>query len=387
MARHFRLHPTLYSDVMRITIERASFLKALNHVQSVVERRNTIPILSNVLLHAEKGRLSLTATDLDIEVVESADADVVRHGATTASAHTLYDIVRKLPDGAQVQLEFGEGDGRLTLSAGRSRFQLQALPREDFPSMAAGNLPHKCSLAAESLAELIDKTRFAVSTEETRYYLNGIYLHALTEKNKTLLRAVATDGHRLARYELAAPKGAAEIPGIIIPRKTVNELRKLLEDFEDAVEITVSDTKIRFVLGTVTLTSKLIDGTFPEYQRVIPTGNDKLLEVVRDELKEAVDRVSTVSTEKSRAVKFNLENGRLTLSVVSPEAGTATEELVIEYKAAPIEIGFNARYIMDILERIEGAKANFLFSDAGSPTLVRDSEGEAALYVLMPMRV
>jgi DNA polymerase III subunit beta len=372
---------------MRITIERASLLKALNHVQSVVERRNTIPILSNVLLHAEKGRLSLTATDLDIEVVESVGADVVRGGATTASAHTLYDIVRKLPDGAQVQLEFGEGDGRLTLSAGRSKFQLQALPREDFPTMAAGTLPHKFSLPSADLAELIDKTRFAVSTEETRYYLNGIYLHAQGEKNKVFLRAVATDGHRLARFELAAPKGANEIPGVIIPRKTVNEVRKLIEDIEDAVEVSISDTKIRFVLGSVTLTSKLIDGTFPEYQRVIPTGNDKVLEVVRDELKEAVDRVSTVSTEKSRAVKLNLEKGKLTLSVVSPEAGTATEELLLDYKAPSIEIGFNARYIMDILERIEGAKAIFLFSDAGSPTLVRDSEGDAALYVLMPMRV
>jgi len=372
---------------MRITIERASLLKALNHVQSVVERRNTIPILSNVLLNAEKGKLSLTATDLDIEVVESVSADVVRGGATTASAHTLYDIVRKLPDGAQVQLEFGEGDGRLTLAAGRSRFQLQALPREDFPTMAAGTLPHKFSLPSADLAELIDKTRFAVSTEETRYYLNGIYLHAQGEKSKTFLRAVATDGHRLARFELPAPKGSSEIPGVIIPRKTVNEVRKLLEDFEDAVEISISDTKIKFAIGTVTLTSKLIDGTFPEYQRVIPSGNDKVLEVVRDELKEAVDRVSTVSTEKSRAVKLNLEKGKLTLSVVSPEAGTATEELLIEYKAAPIEIGFNARYIMDILERIEGAKAIFLFSDAGSPTLVRDSEGDAALYVLMPMRV
>ena len=372
---------------MRITIERASLLKALNHVQSVVERRNTIPILSNVLLNAEKGKLSLTATDLDIEVVESVSADVVRGGATTASAHTLYDIVRKLPDGAQVQLEFGEGDGRLTLAAGRSRFQLQALPREDFPTMAAGTLPHKFSLPSADLAELIDKTRFAVSTEETRYYLNRIYLHAQGEKSKTFLRAVATDGHRLARFELPAPKGSSEIPGVIIPRKTVNEVRKLLEDFEDAVEISISDTKIKFAIGTVTLTSKLIDGTFPEYQRVIPTGNDKVLEVVRDELKEAVDRVSTVSTEKSRAVKLNLEKGKLTLSVVSPEAGTATEELLIEYKAAPIEIGFNARYIMDILERIEGAKAIFLFSDAGSPTLVRDSEGDAALYVLMPMRV
>ncbi len=372
---------------MRITIERASLLKALNHVQSVVERRNTIPILSNVLLHAEKGALSLTATDLDIEVVESVSADVVRGGATTASAHTLYDIVRKLPEGAQVQLEHGEGDGRLTLSAGRSKFQLQALPREDFPQMSAGSLPHKFSIGAGDLSELIDKTRFAVSTEETRYYLNGIYLHAHQEKNKTFLRAVATDGHRLARYEMQAPKGAAEIPGIIVPRKTVNEIRKLLEDLDGNVDLQVSDTKIKFNLGGVTLTSKLIDGTFPEYQRVIPSGNDKVLEVVRDELKEAIDRVSTVSTEKSRAVKLNLEKGKLTLSVVSPEAGTATEELLIDYKAAAIEIGFNARYIMDILERVDGAKAIFLFSDAGSPTLVRDSEGEAALYVLMPMRV
>lgn len=253
--------------------------------------------------------------------------------------------------------------------------------------MASGTLPHKFLLPSAELAELIDKTRFAVSTEETRYYLNGIYLHAQPEKSKTFLRAVATDGHRLARFELAAPKGATEIPGIIIPRKTVNEVRKLLEDFDEPVEVSISDTKIKFSLGSVTLTSKLIDGTFPEYQRVIPSGNDKVLEVVRDELKEAVDRVSTVSTEKSRAVKLNLEKGRLVLSVVSPEAGTATEELLIEYKAAPIEIGFNARYIMDILERIEGDKAIFLFSDAGSPTLVRDSDGDAALYVLMPMRV
>jgi DNA polymerase-3 subunit beta len=372
---------------MRITIERASFLKSLNHVQSVVERRNTIPILSNVLLHADKGKLSLTATDLDIEVVESVVADVMRPGATTAPAHTLYDIVRKLPEGSQVQLDFGEAEGRLTLSAGRSRFQLQALPREDFPAMSAGQLPHKFSLSTAELIALIDKTRFAVSTEETRYYLNGIYIHAQSEKGKTLLKAVATDGHRLARYELGAPKGAAEIPGIIVPRKTINELRKLLDDSDGDVEIGVSDTKIKFGIGALTLTSKLIDGTFPEYQRVIPSGNDKVLEVVRDELKDAVDRVSTVSSEKSRAVRLNLEKGRLTLSVVSPEAGTATEELVIDYSNTPIEIGFNARYIMDILERIDGAKATFLFSDAGSPTLVRESDSDAALYVLMPMRV
>jgi DNA polymerase-3 subunit beta len=372
---------------MRITIERASFLKSLNHVQSVVERRNTIPILSNVLLHADKDKLSLTATDLDIEVVETVDADVSRPGATTVSAHMLYDIVRKLPDGSQIQLEFSEADGRLLLSAGRSRFQLQALPKDDFPTMAPGPLPHKFSLSTPELVSLIDKTRFAVSTEETRYYLNGIYLHAMNEKGKVLLKAVATDGHRLARFELPAPKGAAEIPGIIIPRKTISEIRKLLEDSETEVEVSVSDTKIRFSLSSLTLTSKLIDGTFPEYQRVIPTGNDKQLEINRDDLKGAVDRVSTVSSEKTRAVRLSLEKGKLELKVVSPEAGTASEELVVDYKHAPIEIGFNARYIMDILERIEGESALFLFSDAGSPTLVRESDGDAALYVLMPMRV
>lgn len=372
---------------MRITIERASFLKSLNHVQSVVERRNTIPILSNVLLHADKGKLSLTATDLDIEVVETVDADVSRPGATTVSAHMLYDIVRKLPDGSQIQLEFVDTDGRLLLSAGRSRFQLQALPKDDFPTMAPGPLPNKFFLSTPELVSLIDKTRFAVSTEETRYYLNGIYLHSLTEKGKTLLKAVATDGHRLARFELPAPKGAADIPGIIIPRKTISEIRKLLEDSEAEVEISVSETKIRFALSSLTLTSKLIDGTFPEYQRVIPTGNDKLLEVSRDELKGAVDRVSTVSSEKTRAVRLTLEKGKLELRVVSPEAGTASEELAVDYSHAPIEIGFNARYIMDILERIDGSTATFLFSDAGSPTLVRESDGDAALYVLMPMRV
>jgi DNA polymerase-3 subunit beta len=372
---------------MRITIERASFLKSLNHVQSVVERRNTIPILSNVLLQAREGKLSLTATDMDIEVVETVDADVARAGATTVSAHTLYDIVRKLPEGAQVQLEFAEADGRLVLSAGRSRFQLQALPKDDFPAMPPGTLPHMFKLSVPELIALIDKTRFAVSTEETRHYLNGIYLHAHGEKGKVLLKAVATDGHRLARFELPAPKGANELTGVIIPRKAINEVRKLLEDADSEVEISLSDTKVRFQLASLTLTSKLIDGTFPDYQRVIPTGNDKALEVNRDELKAAVDRVSAVASEKTRAVRLNIDKGKLVLSVVSPEAGTATEEIPVSYQHPAMEIGFNARYILDILERIDGETAVFLFSDPGSPTLVRESEGNAALYVLMPMRV
>ncbi len=375
---------------MKITLERSALLKSLNHVQSVVERRNTIPILSNVLLDAAKGRLSLTATDLDIEIVESLAADVTRPGATTASAHMLYDIVRKLPDGAQVQIELLPDSGRITLSAGRSRFQLGALPREDFPAMTAGSLPHSFSVAATDLKRLIDKTRFAISNEETRYYLNGIYLHAAKGKDGVFLRAVATDGHRLARFDLAAPAGAEAMPGVIVPRKTVQEVRKLIDDADGEVEIAVSDTKIRFAFGDAVVTSKLIDGTFPDYQRVIPTGNDKPLFVDRAAFQEAVDRVSTVASDRTRAVKMTIEEGRVTLNVVNPEQGSASEELVADFASDGFDIGFNAKYLMDIAAALNGDQAQFLFADAGSPTIVRDA-GEkadaATLYVIMPMRV
>src|SRR5947207_7023145 len=285
---------------MKITVERGAFLKALSHVQSVVERRNTIPILSNLMIEAAKGRLRLTATDLDIEIVEFLAADVLRNGAATAPAHMLYDIVRKLPEGAQVQAEVltSEG-GRLVVSSGTVRFELACLPKEDFPQMAAGSLPHKFRLSVEDLKRLIDKTKFAISTEETRFYLNGIYLHATKDGKARALRAVATDGHRLARFELDLPEGASDMPGVIVPRKAVTEVRRLLDDADDAVELSLSDTKIQFVSGSVELTSKLIDGTFPDYQRVIPSGNDKVLSLDSKEFSHSVDRVSTISADKT----------------------------------------------------------------------------------------
>lgn len=372
---------------MKITIERGTLLKSLNHVQSVVERRNTIPILSNVLIKAADGQLTLTATDLDIEVQEAVDADVAQSGATTASAHTLYDIVRKLPDGAQIELATGQEDGRLTLTSGRSNFQLQALPMEDFPVMTTGTLSNSFEMQADALLRLIHKTRFAISTEETRYYLNGIYLHAVTDGQTPALRAVATDGHRLAQVEHALPAGAEEMPGIIVPRKTVLELQKLLDGQLGLVSVGVSETKIRFEFDTIILTSKLIDGTFPDYGRVIPAANDKMLSVDGKRFAEAVDRVSTISTEKSRAVKLHLDNGRLTLAVSNPDSGSATEELAVTYSETPLEIGFNARYLLDIMGQLDGEEASFALADSGSPTLVRDSEDANALYVLMPMRV
>jgi DNA polymerase-3 subunit beta len=371
---------------MKLTIERAALLRALGHVQSVVERRNTIAILSNVLLKAADGQLSLSATDMDIEMVSSVPAQGVKSGGTTVPAHTLYDIVRKLPEGAQVSLEDGD-KGQVGLRSGRSTFTLACLPVADYPQMAGGDLGHNFALSAADLKRLIDRTRFAISTEETRYYLNGIYLHAAKSDGVAMLRAVATDGHRLARMELPLPDGAAGMPGVIVPRKAVNELRKLLEEMDQEVSVSLSDTKIRFAFGATVLTSKLIDGTFPDYDRVIPTGNDKTLDVRRKEFAEAVDRVSTISTEKSRAVKLTLERNNLTLSATSPENGTASEEIEVGYAAASLEIGFNSRYLLDIAEQIEGENARFMLADAASPTVVRDAADGSALYVLMPMRV
>ena len=373
---------------MKINVERGAFLKALSHVQSVVERRNTIPILSNVMLEAGKSALKLTATDLDIEIVESLPADILRNGFATAPAHMLYDIVRKLPDGAQVQVELltSEG-GRLAVSAGHSRFELACLPKEDFPQMTAGALPHRFRLAADDLKRIIDKTRFAISTEETRYYLNGIYMHAAKDAKPAVMRAVATDGHRLARFELELPDGAAQIPGVIVPRKTVGELRKLLDDADGAIEISLSDTKIQFSFNGVELTSKLIDGNFPPYERVIPTGNDKVLALDAKEFSQSVDRVSTISADKTRAVKLNVGKDKVTLSVVNPESGTATEDVGATYSAAGMEIGFNARYLLDITGQIGGKEVRFLLSDAGSPAIIEDAEDARTLYVLMPLRV
>ena len=353
----------------------------------VVERRTTIPILSNVLVRAEEGRLRLKATDLDLEVTEDVAADVAQTGGTTLPAHVLHDIVRKLPDGAQVTLDMSGDATQVVLRSGRSRFQLQCLPESDFPDLTTGDLPFQFRLAASQVKLLIEKTQFAISTEETRYYLNGIYLHAMEVDGVRMLRVVSTDGHRLARVQIPAPEGSDGMPGVIIPRKAVSEIQKLIEDPNATVTVGLSATKIRFDFGGVVLTSKLIDGTFPDYGRVIPAGNDKILIVERVPFAAAVDRVSTISAERGRAVKLALADGKLTLSVTNPDSGSATEELDVEYDAAPLDIGFNARYLLDITAQLDSDTALLKLADPGSPTLVQDEEGAPALYVLMPMRV
>lgn len=372
---------------MKVTIERTALLRALGHVHRVVERRTTIPILANVLIGAEDGELLLKATDLDLEITEKAPAEAAQRGATTLPAHTLYDIVRKLPEGAQISLEETGEQGQLTLLSGRARFSLQTLPQSDFPEVTSGEFSHKFALAPAELKRLIEKTQFAISTEETRYYLGGIFMHVAEVDGVSLLRAVATDGHRLARLELPAPSGAIGMPGVILPRKAVAEVLRLLEDAQGEVIVEVSVNKMRFAFGEALLTTKLIDGTFPDYARVIPAGNDKRLTVERETFAKAVDRVSTISSERGRAVKLSVSTGKVVLSVTNPDQGSAMEELEADYDSAPLDIGFSSRYLLDILNQLDSDTTLFLLADPGSPTLILDRDGASALYVLMPMRV
>ena len=375
---------------MKLTIERSTLLSSLAHVQSVVERRNTIPILANVRIDAQgSDRLRLTATDMDLAVVDEADAAVEQEGAVTTTALTLYDIVRKLPDGAQVSMNLdGSDGGQLDLVSGRSRFRLSCLPIAEFPVMADDDLPHSFELPRDHLRRLIDKTRFAISTEETRYYLNGIHLHkAEDQEGIARLRAVATDGHRLSCADAPLPEGAADVPAVIVPRKTVAEVRKLTDDGDEPVSVALSETRIRFEVGAAQLTSKLIDGSFPDYERVIPRGNQNVMTVANGSFAEAVDRVSSISTDRSHAIKLSIRSGAVTLTANSPDTGTATEELDAEYGAEPLDIGLNARYVLDVSGQIESDSIRFFFGDAGSPSLVQDTGDSGALHVIMPLRV
>ena len=374
---------------MKFSIDKSALLTALQHVHSVVERRNTIPILSNVLIEAKEDGVYLTATDMDIAVIEKIDlekSEVMQLGTITTSAQMLYDIVRKLPENIKVEL-LSEKNDRLGIKASSSSFALNCLAAEDFPSISQEDFKYTFSLDANDLIRLIDKTSFAMSLEETRYYLNGIYLHAIKDADGDKLRTVSTDGHRLSRVDMNIPKGANEIPGVIVPRKTIMEIRKLLEDHTDTIELSLSDNKIRLSFSNVILTSKLLDGTFPDYSRVIPEQNDKTVTISNQLLSEAVDRVSTVSTDKTRAIKVNISKGNLVISATNPDKGSASESLDINYDGEEVEIGFNSKYVLDVARQIKGNEVIIKLSDSVSPTLVYDKDDKDVLFVLMPMRV
>ena len=372
---------------MKASIEQTELFRAMGRVQSIVERRTTIPILSNVLIEAREDEIFLRTTDLDIEVLDKVKAVVEIPGALTVGANTLHEIVKKLPDGSMIQLIGDAGSGQLEISSSRSRFFLSTLPKEDFPIMASEEYENEFHITARVIRRLFDKSKFAMSSEETRYYLNGVYMHPCQEEGKNFLRAVATDGHRLAQIDAEIPDGMESFAGVIVPKKTVSELRMVLESENAEISVSVSPNKIRFSNETVTLTSKVVDGTFPDYKRVIPLNNEKKLQVNAREFSKAVDRVSTVSSDRSRAVKLSLSSGKLHLSVNSPENGKAEDELFVDYADQELEIGFNARYLQELTSQVDGERVEFSFNSSGDPALMRDVDDIGAMYVVMPMRV
>lgn len=371
---------------MKFVVQKSAIASVLGHASRVVEKRNTIPILSNVLIHADGRNVNVKATDLDLEISLMFEADIEVAGGTTVPAALFYDVIRKMPDKADITVELKSDNQTMTVTCGRSRFSLQCLPMSDFPDLTAGKFSHTFDIDTALFRSIIQKTHFAISTEETRYYLNGIYLQTMSHNGRDILRGVATDGHRMSYSAMPAPDGAMGMPGIIIPRKAVGELQKLLEDAKTAT-LSVSDNKLRLEIGTLILTSKLIDGTFPDYQRVIPSENNKVAFADKKALTSMVDRVSIVSSERGRAVKMKFQDNTLFAVVNNPDSGSASDEMVIDYDADGLEIGFNAKYLNDILANVAGEKVKISLNDGGSPAIFRIEEDENTLFILMPMRV
>ena len=375
---------------MHVSLSCRPLLKAVSHAHSVIAARNTLPILSFLRLDAEGDTLTLTATDADLQIILNLpDADVKTAGATLIEARLLHEILRKSPDNPPVELTRKPDTDQITLTIGRSRFQLRTAPADDLPTLEAADTPHTFTLPASELRRLIARTRFIIPQEETRHYINGLHLHpspADADAPPTL-HAAATDGHRLAALSLPLPQGAADLPPTTIPRKTIAELQKLIDNSDEDIQIALSETQIRFAMEATTLSSKLIDGTFPDYQRVIPQDNNRHITLNRPAFRNAIDRVATISAEKSRAVTLRLTSNALAVTATNQEGETAHEDLAASYEGDEMQIGFNATYLLEIFDACEGDDITLSLKDGGSPALIRDSEDDNATYILMPMRI
>jgi DNA polymerase-3 subunit beta len=376
-------------DGFQIRLNRNFLLNALAHTQNIVDKRNIIPLLSNVKLHAYGENLSLMATDMDLLLSEILSAEVIVPGSLTISAHLFYDVVRKLPSAAMVSI-YTKSDmpNKVIIESEGCAFELPYLKADEFPQMDDIAFTHQFTLSSGELQSIFDKSKYTMSVEETRYNLNGIYLHVKEVDNgNRVLRGVATDGHRLSCIDVSLPDLAKDLPGVIIPRKAVIELRKIIEDSDSDVEVMLSENRIKFSFDSVVLLTKLVDGNFPEYEGLVPHHNTNWMRVNRDLLSKAVDRVATIVFEKSCAVKMIIKNDVIELLVSGQDNSHAKEILNIESNCAELQIGFNFRYILEALSTISDDVVEFRFLDSFSPAMIKGAEDQSCYNVIMPMRV
>jgi DNA polymerase-3 subunit beta len=368
-----------------LEIDKKVLAQALSHVQSVVERRNIIPILSNVLLVIKGGQLSLSATDMDLLISEVIQTSSTKDLAITLSAHLFYDIVRKLDEQHKVKLSFmGGGDKYINISCGNSSFDLPTLPADEFPKLDDFHYTSKFKLSSLELKKMIDECKFAMASEDIRYNLSGIYLHYYASS----VRLVATDGHRLSFAQSQAIEGLKEFRGIIIPKKTILELRKIIDEMNEDIELCLSDSKILFVGKQFSLLSKLIDAKFPEYEALVPQGNDIKIQVQASLLLNVVDRVATITNEKFRGIKFILDTNSLIITA-NDDIGNKAEEIVTvetDY-IQRLEIGFNFRYILDVMNVIKSDKVVCSFKDQFAPVVIENVSNKNSKHIIMPRRV
>lgn len=367
---------------MKLNLSREALLSPLQKVIGAVERKQTMPILSNVLIKAQNGELNITATDLEIELIAKSNIDIIEEGAVTLPAKKLYDICKNLPDGADVSLTVNDGD-KATIASGRSRFKLSVLPANDFPSLDDINVTHSFSMPQVTLRKVIEKTAFAMAQQDVRYYLNGL----MVELSSNTVRAVATDGHRLALSETEAEIQVSEPKQVIIPRKGVLELVKMLNDEDQDVVISLSNNHIRVDMLGIQFTSKLIDGRFPDYQRVIPTDGDKVVSTEKQEFRLALTRTAILSNEKYKGVRLALNGNTLSIQTHNPEQEEAEEELQVDYAGEAIEIGFNVNYMLDVLNVLQEDTITIEFKDSKSSCLLQEKGAQTSKYVVMPMRL
>jgi len=366
---------------MKITAQRETLLKPLQIVSSVVERRQTSPILSNTLMSVTGKLLTLTGTDLEVEMVATVDIEADQDGDITLPARKLMDLCRTLPDGAKVEMTI-EKD-RAVIRSGRSRFSLTTLPAVEYPNIDPIETPVSFKLPQHQLKQLIEQTQFAMAQQDVRYYLNGLMLEISADKVVT----VATDGHRLAYSEIAISTGVSEQRQVIVPRKGVVELHRLLESDDTAVEVQLGKNHIRLILPNVTFTSKLIDGKFPDYQQVIPKNPGHNMQVNREQLHQVFNRIAVLSNEKFRGMRLQLQPNLLRASVHNPEQEEAEEEIEVNYSGDEFEIGFNIGYFMDALSAIRSDEVRVSFTDSNHSCLVQGVQDEQSRYVIMPMRL